>query len=132
MTSSARGSFEIQKRAASAFEVSPGVSFGRTTFDKQFQGDLFGTGAVEMLAVGTEVQGSAAYVALEHVAATLAGRSGTFLFQHSGTMRRGTPQLSLTVVPDSATGELKGLTGSLKIDIVEGKHFYVFEYSFEA
>jgi hypothetical protein len=47
-------------------------------------------------------------------------------------MRRGTPQLSLTVVPDSATGELKGLTGSLKIDIVEGKHFYVFEYSFEA
>jgi Protein of unknown function (DUF3224) len=131
MSTSARGSFEIQRRAQSTQELGSGASFGRITFDKQFQGDLTGTSVVEMLSVGTEVKGSAAYVALEHVTGTLAGRSGTFALQHSGTMRRGAAQLALSVVPDSGSAELKGLTGTLKIDIVDGKHFYVFDYAFE-
>jgi hypothetical protein len=131
MSTSARGSFEIQRRNQGTVELRPGASFARVTFDKQFQGDLSGTSVVEMLSVGTEVKGSAAYVALEQVEGTLAGRSGTFALQHSGTMRRGAAELALSVVPDSATGELKGLTGALKIEIVEGKHFYVFDYSFE-
>jgi hypothetical protein len=130
MSTSARGSFEIQRRSQGTVDLRPGASFGRITFDKQFQGDLLGTSVVEMLSVGTEVKGSAAYVALEQVEGALAGRSGTFALQHSGTMRRGEATLALTVVPDSGTGELKGLTGALKIDIVEGKHFYVFDYSF--
>lgn len=131
MSQSARGSFEVKRRSQSAIEVKAGVSFGHTTFDKQFQGDLVGQSVVEMLSVGTEVQGSAAYVALEHVEGSLAGRAGSFALQHNGTMRRGAPELVLTVVPDSGTGELKGLAGSFKIDIVEGKHFYVFDYRFE-
>jgi hypothetical protein len=48
-----------------------------------------------MLAVRTDVQGSAGYVAMERVGATLHGRKGTFALQHSGTMTRGTPQLSI-------------------------------------
>jgi hypothetical protein len=44
-------------------------------------------------------------------------------------MNRGVPQLSITVVPDSGTGQLAGLTGSMNIIITDGKHAYDFEYS---
>jgi hypothetical protein len=72
---------------------------------------------------------SVGYVAVEKVTGSLHGRSGTFMLQHSGTMTRGTPQLSVTVVPDSGTGQLEGLTGKMAINIVDGKHFYDFEYA---
>jgi hypothetical protein len=84
-----------------------------------------------MLAVGSEVKGSAGYVAMERVSGTLHGRQGTFSLQHSGTMTRGVPQLSVTVVPDSGTGQLVGIAGSMHIKIVDGKHFYEFEYTIE-
>ncbi|MCM3901819.1 MAG: DUF3224 domain-containing protein [Pyrinomonadaceae bacterium] len=85
-----------------------------------------------MLAVGTAVEGSAGYVAMEQVNGTLNGRTGTFALQHSGTMTRGTPQLTVTVVPDSGTGELEGLSGQMSIVIADGKHSYEFEYKIAA
>jgi hypothetical protein len=78
------------------------------------------------------VKGSAGYVAIELVVGRLDGRAGTFVLQHSGSMNRGAASLSVTVVPDSGTGELAGLTGTMTIDIVEGKHSYRFEYSLGA
>ena len=59
---------------------------------------------------------------------TLQGRKGTFVLQHNGIMNRGEPHLTLTVVPDSGTGELVGLSGKMSINIAEGKHSYDFEY----
>ena len=97
--------------------------------DKQFNGDLEGTSKGQMLAVSTDVQGSAGYVAMERVSGALHGLKGTFALQHTGTMTRGTPQLSITVVPDSGTGELVGLAGTMTINIVDGKHLYEFEYT---
>ena len=82
-----------------------------------------------MLGAMTEIKGSAGYVAMERVNGVLHGRSGTFVLQHIGTMTRGVPQMSVTVVPDSGTGDLVGLAGSMKIKIDEGKHSYEFEYS---
>ena len=82
-----------------------------------------------MLAAQTALQGSAGYVALEQVTATLGGRHGTFFLQHSGTMDRSVPQLSVTVVPDSGTGGFEGLTGKMTIDIGGGKHSYTFDYT---
>jgi Protein of unknown function (DUF3224) len=86
-----------------------------------------------MLTATTEVKGSAAYVAIERITATLhtpnGPRSGTFALQHTGIMTRGEPQLSVAVVPDSGTGQLFGLTGSMKINILDGKHSYDFEYT---
>ena len=69
---------------------------------------------------------------MERVSGTLHGRSGTFILQHSATMTRGAPQLSITVVPDSGTGQLAGLTGKMDIKIEGGKHFYEFEYELGA
>ena len=82
-----------------------------------------------MLSAGTRVKGSGGYVAIEQVSGTLSGHTGTFVLQHSGTMTRGTLQLSITVVPDSGTGQLAGISGKLDITITNGKHFYDFEYT---
>ena len=105
-----------------------GAVVGRFLLDKQFHGDLEGTSKGEMLAIGTAVPGSAGYVAMEQVTGTLNGRTGTFALQHTGTMTRGEPLLSVTVVPDSGTGGLEGLSGKLDIKITDGKHFYEFDY----
>jgi hypothetical protein len=99
------------------------------SIEKQLHGDLEGTSQGQMLTAGTAVKTSAGYVAIERVTGTLAGRTGTFILQHSATMDRGTPQLSITVVPDSGTGQLEGLIGKMNIIIAAGKHSYEFEYT---
>lgn len=119
-------------RAAGRFDVTPtpqapgGTPFARTVIAKRFHGDLDATGEVEMLSARTAVAGSAAYVALERVEGTLCGRSGSFLLQHTGTMDRGRPSLAISVVPDSGTGGLEGLAGSMTIEITGGEHRYRF------
>ncbi|MBS0340848.1 MAG: DUF3224 domain-containing protein [Proteobacteria bacterium] len=94
----------------------------------RFEGDLAATGQGQMLTAVTAVQGSAGYVAIERVTGMLHGKSGSFVFQHSGSVARGAQQLSIMVVPDSGTGELAGIAGTFRIQIIEGKHFYEFEY----
>lgn len=128
VTEKASGEFEVKLTPASAGESSDGITLSRMTIDKTFRGDLEGTSKGEMLSAVTGVHGSAGYVAIERVTGTLAGRSGTFVLQHNGVMNRGEPELRIVVVPDSATGELKGLAGSMTIKIEKGKHFYEFGY----
>jgi hypothetical protein len=129
MTTRAIGNFEVKMNPQPPDEKVGDPTIGRMSIDKQYQGNLEATGKGEMLAVATDVQGSAGYVAMERVNGTLNGRKGTFALQHSGTMTRGTPHLTITVVPDSGTGELVGLTGKLLVVIVDGKHSYEFEYA---
>ena len=130
MTMQANGTFEVKLNVQKADnKEKESAKLGRMSSEKQFHGDLEGTSAGEMLSVGTEVKGSAGYVAMERVSGTLHGRTGTFALQHSGTMTRGEPQLSVTVVPDSRTGELVGIAGKMTIKIVEKKHFYEFDYT---
>lgn len=102
---------------------------GRMLISKRFHGDLAGTSTGQMLAVRTPIKNSAGYVAMENVTATLTGKQGSFMLQHSGTMNRGADTLRVSVIPDSATGELAGLSGEMSINIEGGKHFYRFEYS---
>ncbi len=105
------------------------AGLARMSIEKQFHGTLEGTSKGEMLSAGTTVKDSAGYVALERVSGTLAGNTGTFVLQHSATMNRGTPQLSIKVVPDSGTGQLTGLSGEMAIKIENGRHLYEFDYS---
>lgn len=102
---------------------------GRMAIEKQFRGDLEAVSQGEMMAVRTEIKGSAGYVAMERVSGTLKGKRGTFVLQHSSTMARGEAQQSIQVVPDSGTGELTGLKGAMTIIITDGKHAYDFEYT---
>jgi hypothetical protein len=128
----AAGPFDVAMSPEPQYDASPeGIVLGRIAFDKRFHGDLDATGSVRMLSAGGPVKGSAGYVALERVVGRLHGRDGSFILQHSGTMNRGQAQLTVTVVPDTGTGELVGLSGTMTIDIVEGKHFYAFAYALE-
>ena len=129
MTKHATGTFEVKMSPQTDDDVGdPRV--GRMSLDKQFRGDLEGSSKGQMLAVSSpDVQGSAGYVAMERVNGTLHGRKGAFALQHNGVMTRGAPQLSIAVVPDSGTGELVGLAGKMAINILDGKHFYEFEYT---
>ena len=102
----------------------------RMTLDKQYHGDLDATGKGQMLTAGSAVKGSGAYVAIEKVTGTLQGRAGTFVLQHAGTMTQNTPHLTITVVPDSGTGQLAGIAGKMTIIIATGgKHSYDLEYT---
>lgn len=130
MTSRARGPFDVKVSPAAPPEKAEGATLGRMSLDKQFHGDLEATSKGEMLSAMTDTKGSAGYAAIERVTGTLHGRSGSFVLQHSGTMTRGTPHSTISVVPDSGTGQLAGLAGTMAIDITEdGKHSYDFEYT---
>jgi len=126
----ASGSFEVKIAPQAADESAGSPALSRMLLDKQFHGDLEATSKGTMLAAGSGGKGSSGgYVALEIVTGTLKGRTGSFVLQHSGTMTRGVPELSVTVVPDSGTGQLNGLSGKMTINIANGKHSYDFEYT---
>ena len=129
MKAQARGAFEVKLNPMTFEGQAEGATLGRMSIDKQFHGDLEGVSQGQMITAGTSVKGSAAYVAIERVSGILQGRSGAFTLQHSGTMTRGAPHLSVTVVPDSGTGDLAGLAGRMEIKVADGKHSYEFEYT---
>lgn len=126
----ASGSFEVKLTPQTPGDKAEGAStLGRFSLDKQFHGDLEAISKGEMLTAMTDIKDSAGYVAIERVNGTLHGRKGSFILQHSSTMTRGTPQQSVTVVPDSGTHQLAGLSGMMIIKIEDKKHFYDFEYT---
>ncbi|MEO6076502.1 MAG: DUF3224 domain-containing protein [Dokdonella sp.] len=129
MKQSAKGEFNVNLTPQVLADTDADPSMGRLSLDKQFHGDLEANSRGEMLSARSGVQGSAGYVAIERVTGTLNGRSGSFVLQHSGTMVRGTPTLNVNVVPDSGTDALTELTGSMSIDIRDGKHYYMFDYA---
>src|SRR5262245_17337014 len=125
MTNLASGTFAVKMSPPEA-----DMSVGRMTIDKQFEGDLVGTSIGQMLmAASGSVKDSAGYVAIEKVTGTLNGQHGSFYLQHNGVMTRGVGELTITVIPDSGTDELEGLSGKMNIIIAEGKHSYEFEYT---
>jgi hypothetical protein len=130
MTSQATGTFEVKVKPLPEDEKVPGVAVGRMSIDKTFKGDIDGTSKGEMMTAGTQVKGSAGYVAVEIVTASIKGRSGTFTLLHHATMKQeGDFRMNIVVIPDSGTGDLVGLTGKMEIIIEAGKHSYKFDYT---
>ena len=124
----ARGTFDVTIEAEPPFLDHDGIKLNRNVVRKEFSGDLVGTSEAQMLAAYTATPGSAGYVAIEHFRGSADGKSGSFVLQHHGLMNRGEPALAVTIVPDSGTGELAGVSGTLEIDSGAGKHSYVLEY----
>jgi len=128
-----KGLFEVKMTAEPPYSDVDGISLGRVVLDKTYSGELTATSQGVMIGARNAKQPtSAGYVAIERVTGTLAGRAGTFILQHNGIMNRGTPSLEVTVVPDSGTGELAGLSGRMKIDIIEKRHHYTLDYELAA
>jgi hypothetical protein len=129
MAAHATGTFDVQLKPQNPDDYADGASLGRMTIDKRYDGALAGTAKGQMLTALTPVNGSAAYVAIERVTGTLDGRRGSFVLVHRGVMAGGEQQLMLTVVPDSGTDQLTGISGTMQIKIADGTHSYDFEYA---
>lgn len=125
----AQGRFEVKRTPQGALDLGGDAQAIHLRFDKTFDGPLNATSVVHMIAIGTAVDGSAGYVAVERLDGVLDGRTGTFSMMHFGVMDRGQPSLRLEIVPDSGMGELTGVRGSMKIDITSGEHFYTLDYT---
>jgi hypothetical protein len=125
----ATGPFDVRVTPQAPDGTYEDAQLGRFTLDKQFHGDLEATGRGQMLTGGTNIKGSAGYVAIERVNGALHGKRGEFVLMHTGTMAHGEFNLSIIVVPDSGTGELTGLSGRMAIIIDGKKHSYDFEYA---
>lgn len=125
----ATGTFDVKMTPEPGSTGFAAAKLGRQSLDKTFSGDLQAHSVGEMLMAMSAVKGSAGYVAIERVDGTLNGRAGSFVLQHSGTMNRGAPALLITVVPDSGTGELTGLAGTMAIQVDAGQHRYTFDYT---
>jgi hypothetical protein len=129
VTLRASGTFTVKLNPQPADDYADAIALGRMTIDKQFEGDLQATSKGQMLTGMSSIKGSAGYVAIEQITGVLAGRRGTFILQHIGTMARSVSSLTITVVPDSGTDELAGLTGSMAINVDGGQHSYTLEYT---
>jgi len=130
MTALAKGSFDVTLTPLPQAAQPGGWAPGRMALEKRFHGDLDATSQGEMLTAMTAVKGSAGYTAIEQVVGTLHGLRGTFLLQHSAVMSHGVPgDWTVQVVPDSGTGELKGLAGRMTITLTDGQHAYALDYS---
>lgn len=125
----ASGTFEVKLNPQPLHDAATDLPLNRLSIDKKFQGDLEGVSTGEMLSAMTAVEGSAGYVAMELVFGALHGKTGSFVLQHLGTVNRGVPQLQVSVVPDSGTGDLAGLSGTMSIEITDGKHLYNLDYT---
>jgi len=126
----AKGEFDVTLQPLDSYaKGSEGMSLGRMSIDKTFSGDLVAKSQGEMLSVRTPVEGSAGYVAIEQVTGNLAGKTGSFVLQHFGVMSHGKNRQILEVAPDSGTGQLAGLSGTMTINIEDGKHLYEFHYT---
>ncbi len=128
----ARGTFEVQLTPMPVDVYTDAATLGRMTIDKQFTGDLVGTGKGQMLTGMGQVKGSAAYSAIERFTGTVAGKRGTFVMQHTGVVARGAQSLVITIVPDSGTDELAGIAGTLAINVTGKHHGYDLEYTLPA
>jgi hypothetical protein len=130
MTIHASGTFDVSLEERERDERS-GVRITHSRGTKSFQGDLEGDSVVDMIASGVRSAGWAAYVAVETLRGTLHGRTGGFVVQHTATMAGGVGSLTITVVPGSGTDDLAGITGTMGIEIVDGKHHYTLDYALD-
>jgi hypothetical protein len=124
----ARGSIDVTMEAEPPYLDQDGIKLNRNVVRKEFSGELVGASEAQMVAAYTATPGSAGYVAIEHFSGSLGGKSGSFVLQHHGLMNRGEAALTVTIVPDSGTGELAGISGTLEIDSGAGGHSYVLQY----
>lgn len=125
------GTFEIESTEDPVFDSRDGVDLTQVSITKTFEGPLKGESTMRMLKAVTAVPGSAGYVGIERFTGSLEGREGSFVCQHNGIMTRGKPELTVAIVPDSGTGDLAGITGTVSIQMVDGQHHYTIAYGFD-
>jgi hypothetical protein len=130
MTRTANARFSITSWDEKPYSEGQGLpKLTRASVTKTFTADIEGDGHVEYLMM-YRADGTATFVGLERVTARIDGRSGSFVLQRTGVFEGAEARESYSVVPGSATGELRGLTGHGTSSIGHGEeHPFVLEYT---
>jgi hypothetical protein len=106
---------------------SEGAEVSRVHISRTFSGDLEGESVAELLIAKSE--GGGGYVGHDRITGALQGKSGTFVFQHTGLMGPEGVTNTGTIVPGTGTGELEGITGEgTMLADEEGNHTLTLEY----
>ncbi len=128
MSTHAAGTFELESWEEELYDEREGAKLTRTRLTKTFRGDIEGESTAELLMAYAAEEGSAAYVGFERVVGCVHGRSGSFVLHHTARSG-GDPSASWSVVPGSATGELRGLRGEARIiNEPDGRHSFALDY----
>lgn len=111
MSAHATGTYEVKTWEEQPYNEATGLpKLARASATETYHGDIKGEGTAEYLMVYRN-DGSAHFVRVERVVGKIEDRSGSFVLQGSGTFENGEAKCAWTVVPGSATGDLRGLTG---------------------
>ncbi len=130
MTHTAEGEFTLHWGEEPAFDDAPGARLHRVTVTKDWTGDITGSSVAHLITAMSPVTDSAGYVGIERLDVSVAGRTGTMVVQHSAiSSAQGRRDLVVQTLPDTATGELEGIQGLMKVTITEDRrHLYTFTY----
>lgn len=91
---------------------------------------MIGTSTAELLTC--QAATAVAYVGSDQFTGTLQGRSGSFVFQHTGILEGGRLIPAGYIVPGSGTAGLSGIRGTVTISVTpDGQHWIALEYSIE-
>ena len=123
------GTFEVTMVPADEEVVEAGLGLSRYGLVKRFNGGITGVSSGQMLTGGPPGDTTGTYIALERVVGTLDGKEGAFLLAHRGDMSPEGYTLSITVVPNSGTGALAGISGDFALTLEGGEHRYDLSYS---
>jgi len=121
--------FAIKSWDEKPYSEAPGeAKLTRASVTKTYTGDIEGDAQVEYLMM-YRADGSASFVGLERFTGRIKGKSGTFVLQRTGVFEGGQAKESYSVIADSATGELKGLSGDGKTAVGHGmEHPFTLSY----
>ncbi len=123
-TMTAKGKFEVNLEPQKD-EVAPA---GRMIINKSYSGVLEGSGLGQMISKRTD-DGAAVYYAIEEFSGTLGGKKGAFTLLHHGVMNKDSQSLEVIILAGSGKGELENISGSMRIDKVDGSHTYELQYT---
>ena len=111
-------------------EVQDGGKLTRASVTKSYSGEIQGEGVLEYL-MTYHADGSAEFHGLERVTGKIANRSGSFIFQHTGSFENGKMNQQSIVVAGSGTSELKGLRGETALNAGHQQEYpFTFNYEF--
>jgi hypothetical protein len=130
----ATGTFDLHGWTPTEYDEQPGAKLTKVLAQKTFHGDIDGTSTAELIMVAVPVDGSdehqgVAYVGVERITGSVHGRAGNFVLTHTADIAAG---MTVSVVAGSGSGELRGLSGELRIDRADdGSHTYTFDYDLD-
>jgi hypothetical protein len=105
LMTTAKGTFTVLSWNEEAYEESDGRKLTRAEVSQRFDGDIVGEGAAIWL-MAYRSDGTAHFVGLQRITATIAGRTGTVVLETSGDFDGQVASWKATTVAGAAFGGL--------------------------